>query len=147
MYLVTAIAIVFGFLAVARGITEYGRRRRRLQASRIPDDLVVKMVRGVGARVFVDKDMIDGPKAGVINNTPADLVLCADRLIVATRHGRILELTPGAGSVRCTGPRRLVIEGERLRKHGPMKVRIEALVDDAEQWAELAQARLQPPAA
>ncbi len=147
MHLLITAAVVFAALALARGLIGYSRRRRRERASAIPDALVVRMARGVSARVFVDKDLIDGPKAGVINSGPADLVLCADRLIVATRHGRILELAPGAGSVRCTGPRRLVIEGERPRKDGPMKVRIEALVDEAERWAELARARLQLPAA
>ncbi len=147
MQFAAAIAIVFGFMVVARVATEWRRSQRRAQASKIPDHLVVKMVRGVSARVFVDREIIDGPKPGVINNTPADLVLCADRLIVATRHGRVLEVTPGKGSVRCTGPRRLVIEGSRLRKDGMMNVRVEALVEGAEEWAELAAARLAPPAA
>jgi len=133
--LAISIGIVFGTLAVTRFAIEKKRARRRLQATQVPANLVVKAARGVTARVFVDQDILDGPKANVINNTPADLVLTDDRLIVATRHGRVLEVSSGAGSVRCTGPRRLVIEGERLRKNGPMKVRIEALVDDAEGWA------------
>jgi len=141
MTLAISIAVVFGTLAASRFLIEWRRSRRRLQATQVPKNLVVKSARGVNARIFVDQDILDGPKANVINNTSADLVLTDDRLIVATRHGRMLEITAGGGSVRCTGPRRLVIEGERLRKTGPMKVRVEALVEDAEGWAAFASER------
>ena len=73
----------------------------------------------------------------------ADLSLSDARLLIATHHGRVLELTrEQPGAVRCTGPRRLVIEGARQRADGPMSVRAELIVDDAERWAEEAAARI-----
>ena len=141
---ILAIILSFAILAGFGGLMTLGRRQRRRRASQVPDHEVVKIARGVPARVFVDQDVLEGPRKGVINRSPADLVLTADRLIIATRHGRVLELTKAnPGSVRCTGPRRLIIEGERLRKSGSMKVRLELIVDDAEVWAAMTVERLE----
>jgi len=141
---ILAILLSFAILAGLAGAMTLSRRQRRLRASRVPDNEVVKIARGVPARLFVDQDVLDGPRKGIINRSPADLVLTASRLIVATRHGRVLELTrANPGSVRCTGPRRLIIEGERLRKQGSMKVRLELIVDEAELWSAMAAERLE----
>ena len=138
-----AFLIVLGSIILGSALISYSRKRRREHASDVPEHLVMKMARGVSSRVFVGEDVLDGPKAGVINRSPADLILTADRLIVATRHGRVLEIKAnGDGAVRCTGPRRLVIEGTRLRKSGKMPVRVELIVDEAEEWQALAAERL-----
>ena len=77
--------------------------------------------------------LLGGPKSMSINSTRADLSMSDARLVVSTHHGRVLELTRDQpGSVRCTGPRRLVIEGARQRADGPMSVRAELIVDAPE---------------
>lgn len=141
---ILAILLSLLILAGLGGLMSLSRQQRRRRASQVPDHEVVKIARGVPARLYVDHDVLDGPRKGVINRSPADLVLTPTRLIIATRHGRVLELTKAnPGSVRCTGPRRLIIEGERLRKQGTMKVRLELIVDDAESWSAMAAERLE----
>ncbi len=134
-----------GFLVVAASLVGLGlvsawvRRHRRVKAADIPDGLVRKQARKVPARVFVDKDVVGGPQAGRTNRSQADLVMTEGRLLVATHQGRVLELTRrNPGSVRCTGPRRLILEGERIQKKGVMKVRVELICDEAQAWADLA---------
>jgi hypothetical protein len=134
-----------GFLIVGLSLLAMGvlsaliRRQRRVKASAVPAAHVIKEARKVPARVFVDKDMVGGPQQGRTNRSQADLVLTDGRLLVATHQGRVLELTSrNPGSVRCTGPRRLILEGERLQKEGVMKVRVELICDDAQSWADVA---------
>lgn len=132
--LVVAIALM--------SLVNLNRKRTRTRAATV-DEPVVMEVRGVPARVFVDASVLAGPAAGKLNRAQADIVLTEARLLVATHQGRLLELAAGAGgSVRCTGPGRLVIEGERKRVSGPSKVRIEVLTADAEAWARRAEAAL-----
>ncbi len=141
---------VLAFLVVAIVVTFLGalvavsRQRRRERAGAVPaGERVVREARNCGSRVFVSTDVIGGPRAGRINRSPADLVMTDKRLLIATRHGRVLELTAGTGgSVRCTGPRRLVVEGDRPQKDGVMHVRAELIVNDADVWAALAAERL-----
>jgi hypothetical protein len=67
------------------------------------------------------------------------MVLSEQRLILATGHGRVLEISAERpGSVRCTGPRRLVIEGQH--PSGRAEVRAEMAIDDAEGWQQAAEA-------
>ncbi|GEM_PF-2251751 len=138
-----------GFLIVGLSLVGLGllsalvRRRRRVRAATVPAEHVLRQARKLPARVFVDRDVVGGPQKGRTNRSQADLVLTQGRLLVATHQGRVLELTTrNPGSVRCTGPRRLILEGERLQKAGLMKVRIELICDDAEAWVELAASEL-----
>ncbi len=115
------------------------RKRRRVRAADVPDAHLLRAARKLPARVFIERSVLGGPQAGRTNRGQADLVLTNGRLLVATHQGRVLELTPERpGSVRCTGPRRLVIEGGRLLKEGELKVRVELICDEAEAWAQLA---------
>ncbi len=134
-----------GFLIVALSVLCLGvlsavaRKRRRVQASSIPDAHVLRAARKLPARVFVERSVLGGPQAGRTNRGQADLVLTEGRLLVATHQGRVLELTRDRpGSVRCTGPRRLVIEGSRLQKEGEVLVRVELICQEAEDWAQVA---------
>ncbi len=151
MSTIVALLVVFGMVLGAGGLVAVSRNRRRARAGSVPEgDTLLREARDCGSRVFVSTDVIGGPSADRINRSPADLVLTDKRLLVATRHGRVLEITVGApGSVRCTGPRRLVIEGERPQRDGVMHVRAELIVPDAEVWAALAAEQLQtePPRA
>ena len=143
-----AVAVVFAMVLGAGGLVTLSRNRRRALAGAVPrGETLVREARNCGSRVFVSSDVIGGPSADRINRSPADLLLTEKRLVVATRHGRVLEITAGSkGSVRCTGPKRLVIEGERPQKEGVMHVRAELIVPDAEVWAALAAEQLQTEA-
>ena len=142
--MLTSALISLGIFSTFGGGLSLYRRFRRQSGARLPDgEPLVRQVRGASARVFVERDVLGGPKSMSINSTRADLSLSDARLVVSTHHGRVLELTRDQpGSVRCTGPRRLVIEGARQRADGPMSVRAELIVDDAERWALEAAARL-----
>lgn len=96
---------------------------------------------GITARIYVDRDLLGGPTSDGVNRAAADVVLTPRRLLVATHQGRLLELTQQTGgSVRNTGPNRLVIEGQRPGD-GPI-IRVELLTDQAETWAVQAAATL-----
>ena len=140
---------LIGFLIVGLSLIGLGvvstlvRRQRRVKASKVSAAHVIKEARKLPARVFVDKSVVGGPQRGRTNRSQADLVLTEGRLLVATHQGRVLELTPrNPGSVRCTGPRRLILEGERLQKKGVMQVRVELICDEAEAWVEIASSSL-----
>lgn len=141
---VYGLLVVFLTLALGGALVALQQRLRRARSTSLPareDSL--RLVRGVPSSVFVERDVLGGPKAGRPNRSEADLVLSPLRLLVATRHGRVLELTrERPGSVRCTGPRRLVIEGERPGEPRGVKVRVELILDDAATWADAAQRHL-----
>ncbi|MCB9762645.1 MAG: hypothetical protein H6739_22790 [Alphaproteobacteria bacterium] len=143
MLILSTLIVVTAAVAVG-GLLLLYRRFNRQQAARLPDgEVALRQARSVPARVFVEKTLMAGPRANGINHARADLSLSPARLVVATHHGRILELTPArAGSARVTGPRRLVVEGERLRKDGPMQIRVELILDDAQAWADACAATL-----
>lgn len=136
--------VIVGLSLVGLGVlSALMRKRRRVKASEVPAASILREARRLPARVFVDKDVVGGPQADRTNRSHADLVLTDGRLLVATHLGRVLELTPtNPGSVRCTGPRRLILEGERLQKAGVMKVRVELICDDAEGWVDVAEQQL-----
>ena len=112
------------------------RNQRRARAAAIPAGAAPRReARKIPSRVFVDKDIPGGPRAGGINRDPADLILTSDELLVATGLGLVLRIDRSrGGSARTTGPRRLVVEG--LHPQSGVKVRAELLLDDAEGWAQ-----------
>ncbi|HJN75469.1 MAG TPA: hypothetical protein QGF58_16185 [Myxococcota bacterium] len=139
-----ALSILFAFAVAATlaGLLKLSRKRARENAATVDEALLLE-ARAVPARVFLDHDILGGPTAGKINRAAADLVLTAQRLVVATHQGRILELRKDqGGSVRSTGPGRLVIEGVRMRSGGNSKVRIELHLMESEDWARSAAAAL-----
>lgn len=143
MSYVLSVLFAFAVAATLGGLLKLSRTRSRQKAATVDEDVLLD-ARSVPARVIVDHDVLGGPVAGKINRADADLVLTAKRLIVATHHGRILELRKDqGGSVRSTGPGRLVIEGTRPRAEGDSKVRIELHTLEAEKWAGRAAAVLQ----
>lgn len=136
MYIALSALLVFAAAVCLGFALQFSRGRARARAAWVEGEPVVLEKRGVSARVFVDQTMLAGPQAGVVNRAPADLVLTPERLLVATHQGRLLELKKGGGgSVRCTGPGRLILEGRKPRANAEMKIRIEVLIDNAEQFA------------
>ena len=96
----------------------------------------------MGGRIFADRSLPGGLKAGTINRVQATLVLSDQRLLVCTRHGRVLELTPEhPGEARCVGPKRVVLEG--AHPSGRARLRVELVLDAGEAWVEQVRATLQ----
>ena len=131
-----AIAVVVGGVLALGLLGALLRAWRRKSAARLPDGVVaLREAIDVPTRLFVDRTVPGGPKAGVINRRAAWLVLAADRFVLATYDGRVLDLHPGVqATARCTGPRRLVIMGRTAA--GRVSLRAELLVADAEAWAD-----------
>lgn len=135
-----ALSILFAFAVAATlgGLLKLSRKRAREKAATV-DEEVLYEARSVPVRVMLDHDMLGGPAAGKINRADADLILTAKRIVVATHHGRVLEIRKDqGGSVRSTGPGRLVLEGVRMRPSGDSKVRIECHLPESEVWADKA---------
>lgn len=139
-----AVVVVVCSLIAAGGGLAWSRSRRRRNAGRLlPGEQLLRRADGVSARVFVERDLLAGPRAHGINQAKADVILTDKRLTLATHHGRLLEITREVGgSVRCVGPRRLVIEVDPLHSKGSNKLRAELVLDDAEAWAQDAERQL-----
>lgn len=142
--LLASTAIVITATVALGGAITWSRRIRRQEATRLDaDETVLRLARGVTARLYVEQDVPGGPAAGVANLMPADVLLTARRLVIGTHQGKMLEITRGHdASVRMTGPRRLVIEGSRPRMSGPIRVRAELLLDEPDAWAAAAHEHL-----
>lgn len=132
------LVLVVAVGAALRGAAWWSRRRA---AARVPRDELVREARGVTLRVLVQGTRVfPGMSTRYANRTRGDLVLGRERFVLATNRGVLADLAPGRGraftSVRCTGPGRLVIEGDAPGARGERGLyRIEVTVADAAQWA------------
>ena len=134
---ILALVLVLACAAGASAALRFTRKKRRRACAKLPagEAPVLQQV-DIPSRVYVDRTLLAGPVAGKINNMDADIILTEKRLLVSTHQGKLLELTQAStGSVRCTGPGRLVIEGSKPRADGEILVRVEALVATAETWS------------
>lgn len=140
------LVVVVILVVVGAGLRFAGWWIRRRGASRIPRGEVVREVRGVTMRVLVQGTRaLAGMSTRNANRTRGDLVLGRDRFVLVTNRGVIADVGPEGRrpftSVRCTGPGRLVIEGDVPQQSGrPGLFRVELPLPDAEEWA----AALQP---
>jgi len=134
-----SVVIVFGALVVFATLFNAWRKSRRTRGAALPDgEDAVREVEDAAVRLYVNQSIPGGPRAPG-GRDRARLVMSGQRLILATGHGRVLEIrSDRPGSVRCTGPRRLVVEGQH--PSGRADVRAELAVDDAEGWQEAAAA-------
>jgi len=128
-----SVVIVFGALTVVAALFNAWRKSRRNRGASLPDgEVVVREVEEAAVRLYVNTSIPGGPKAPG-GRDRGRLVMSHQRMVLATGHGRVLEISADRpGSVRCTGPRRLVIEGRH--PSGRADVRAELAVDDAEGW-------------
>lgn len=135
-----ALLLVALITALVRGVVHVRGwlLRRRIRAAA---EGIERIAEGVSLRVLVEGTaVLPGLRARGANRTRGDLVLCADRFLVVSNRGCVLDLRRGSGSgltsARCTGPGRLVLEGRVPSPSGrPGLYRVEAPVDDAEGWA------------
>jgi len=125
--------LLFVALVVVGGLIHGYRKVRRDRSARLPDgEDTVRDADQVSVRLYVNRSIPGGPSAPG-GRDRARIVLSDKRLLLCTGHGRVLEINAEqAGSVRCTGPRRLVIEG--MHPSGRADVRAELTVDDSEGW-------------
>lgn len=129
--------ILFAALVVVGGLVHGWRKLRRDRAAQLPDgEVAVKDIDQVSVRLYINRSIPGGPSAPG-GRDRARIVLSDKRLMLCTGHGRVLEINmEQAGSVRSTGPRRLVIEG--MHPSGRADVRAELTVDDSEGWQDAA---------
>lgn len=138
MQMVLSTVLVFVGLMVVAGVFQAYRAHQRQRGSQLASgESEVRLADGVSVRLYVDRSILGGPRAPG-GRDRARVVLSNRRLLLATGHGRVVEIAHDRpGSVRCVGPRRLVIEGDHPT--GRARVRAELVVDDAEGWQADAQ--------
>ncbi|MBT3220220.1 MAG: hypothetical protein HN348_14115 [Proteobacteria bacterium] len=144
--LTQAIAIVLGTLfglAVAGKGYQFLIRWQALR--RIPVSERVRVAKGLSIRVLIHGARnFAGMNPRKLNRTKGDMVLGKDHFLIVSSRGVLADLRPDRGrrftSIRCTGPHRLVIEGDSPRTDGQMGLyRFELVIDDASGWAEALQ--------
>lgn len=131
--------LVLGSLVAVATVFQAWRKSRRTRGAALPDgETILREVEEAAVRLYVNQSIPGGPRAPG-GRDRARLVLSSERLILATGHGRVIEVRADRpGKVRCTGPRRLVVEG--MHPSGRADVRAELAVDDAEGWQSAAAA-------
>ena len=137
-----AVALVVVAVALLGGLRRgWGLWLRRRGLARLAGAPLRRHARGVPVRVMLQgTPLLLGMRPNRRHRLRADLALTTDRFLIATDRGILADLGPSHGrpfaSVRCTGPGRLVIEGDLPRADGRKGLfRFEIVVDDAPGWA------------
>ena len=136
-----ALIVVVGILVLVGSILKLGSWMKRSRLTQIPEDQIVRQLRSASMRVLTQgPPVFPGMSTSKANRTIGDLVLTADRLLLVCNRGKLLDLGPHHGrklaSARCTGPQRLVLEGELPVPAGVTgRFRIEVIAEDAPAWA------------
>jgi len=136
------LAILFALAAVGGGLKGLSWYKRYRILKDIDPEAITREARGVSMKVLVQGTRaLPGMSTSRANRTVGDLVLLSDRFLITSGRGLIADLREGKRkfkSVRCTGPGRLVIEGDvpasTNQQHG--LYRIELILPDATSWAE-----------
>ena len=137
-----ALFIVVGSLLLLGAVLKLISWYRRSQLThKIPEDQIVRALRGASLLVRTQgPPVFPGMSTTKANRSIGDLVLTADRMLLVCNRGPLLDIGPERGrklsSARCTGPGRLVLEGELPVPAGVTgRYRIEVAADDAPSWA------------
>jgi len=134
--------VVVALTLIGTVLQAHGYWQRYRVVSTIAKDDITRIERGVSMRVMVQGITgMPGMKERRGNRTRGDLVLTKDRFLLTSRRGTLADLTPNGGrrftSVRCTGPGRLIIEGDVPRNSGQNGLyRFEIVVERADQWVD-----------
>ena len=136
------------FLIVGLGVSLlFGGRRwlgvqtRRRVTSKI-EGARLRNAKGVSVAALVSTTSpFRGLRPGRRNRAVADVVLTADRLVVATTKGVWVDVGTERGrplsAVKAPGPNQLIVEGDLPEVDGvPGSWRVELLLEDAGAWAE-----------
>lgn len=147
-----AVVVVVVALTVLGALRHgWGVLVRRRGLARLGGADLLRLERGTTVRVRLQgMPPILGLSPRRTSRLAADLALAADRFLIATERGILADLGPGHGrpftSVRCTGPGRLLIEGDLPRADGGRGLyRFEIVVDDGPGWAAALQRFTSPP--
>ena len=115
-------------------------RIRSVARSAIPESDIIRSSYGVPARAFVSgTPSFKGISSKHLNRFKLDMVLSERQFLVVSNRGTLIDLAEGRGvkfrSVRCTGPQRLVIEGDLPGISTAGEYRFELVLEDAQAWA------------
>jgi hypothetical protein len=148
MYTVFLVAAMltasFGLLRLA------GWARRRRALSKLDPAQIVRIERGVSVRIrLAGTRALHGMDPRRAHLAQGDLALTHDRVLLGSTQGVLADIGPQHGrkfrSARCTGPGRLVIEGDLPGPTGvPSLYRFDLVVADAEGWATALQPFVEP---
>jgi hypothetical protein len=131
------------FLLLSSASVAWTRWNRSRAVRLEPGEKAVATLKGIPTRIFVSHALPGGIRPNRMIRSAANLVLSENRMLVGIGMGRVLEAAVGAkGRATCTGPRRMVIETTWAREPQPVFVRLEMVVDQAEEWAQRIQAFL-----
>lgn len=145
-----ALFVVLGSLIIVGSILKLLSWRKRTALVQIPEDRIVRQLRGASMRVLTQgPPVFPGMSTNKANRTLGDLVLTADRLLLVCNRGKLLDIGDKhgrkLGSARCTGPQRLILEGELPVPQGVVgRYRIEIVTPDAPAWAAALAPWVQP---
>ena len=142
--------VLSGFLLIGAGIRAWAwwARERVVRALAGPD--VQRMSRGITIRVMArGARLFEGMAPNRTHRTRGDLLLLADRFVLTSGRGKLLDVAEGRGprlvSVRSPGPNKLVIEGSIPALEGRVgNFRIEAFLPDALDWVQALQSFVTP---
>lgn len=136
-----AALIVVGGFVLAGALVKLGKRVRREAFLRRVGD-TRQLERHVTLRAYIHgargSHGMDPRRA---NRSTGDLILTEGSFFLSTSRGVLLQLGPSTGkrftSVRCTGPGRLVLEGEIPQPgRAPGQIRFEIRSTTPETWVE-----------
>jgi hypothetical protein len=136
------VLILVALTALAALRRSWGWLLRRRALAGLDPEGVLRLERGVPIRALLyGTPPMLGMNPKRANRLKGDLALTEDRFLLTSSRGLLADLGPEHGrrftSVRCTGPGRLVIEGDVPRSDGAKGLyRFELVVDDAPGWAE-----------
>lgn len=124
-------------------------RIRRAALANIPRDSIQREAYGVHARAFVSgASGFRGISSRYLNRVKIDVLLTEDRFVMVSGRGVLLDIGFVKGrrfqSVRCTGPQRLVIEGDVPGVSVAGSYRFELVLDDAQEWARALEPLVEP---
>lgn len=146
------VVVMVALVASGAALKAWGRYQRWRARARLADAPVLRSTFGVTLRVLVGGTaVLPGMRPRRANRTTGDLLMTADRFLVPCNRGVLIDLSRHEGrlfrSARCTGPGKLVIEGDVARPSGPpveFRVEVGGLVD-APAWAEEMQGWVRQP--
>ena len=139
-FFISAVLFIVLFIVLRLSLHFGLHWRRKLSTRLIAGEKILREQDFISLKVLSNKTLTTGPVAGQAMQTTGRMVLTDRRLLVATNHGRMLELSEGnLGQARAVGPRRLVVLGKHPA--GKADLRFEMVVDQEVDWATLINTR------
>ena len=134
--------VVLGLLAVIGVcVKTYYLFRRRVALRSVQGELV-RSASAISARISVEGRRFRGFRPGFSTRTWLEMKLTTQQFVVVTNRGVLFDVSVDGergriGSIRCTGPGRIVFEGERREMKGKAtRYRVEATLPTASEWVK-----------